>query len=94
MPADSFVFEVVENGEGEGSGFACAGLGLTDHIHAGEHEGDHARLNGGRLGIAEFSDRLHDLITQVEGGKIGCHLYPFVFVIARAVLRMTQIGMF
>ena len=65
--------KVVEDGEGKGGGFACAGLGLTDHVHAGEHEGDHARLDGSRLGIAEFSDRLHDLVTQVERRKIGGH---------------------
>jgi hypothetical protein len=53
--------KIVENGEGEGGGFACAGLGLTDYVNAGEHEGDHARLNGSGLGIAEFSDGLHDL---------------------------------
>jgi hypothetical protein len=54
-------YKIIENGEGKGSGFACAGLGLTDHVNAGEHEGDHARLNGCGLGIAEFSDSLHDL---------------------------------
>ncbi len=72
------MFKVLKNGEGEGGGFACACLGLTDHVRAGEHERNHARLNGGWLGIAEFGDGLHDLVTQVERRKIGCHLGPFL----------------
>jgi len=41
-------FKVVKNGESEGGGLACASLCLTDHIHACEHEGDYACLNGCR----------------------------------------------
>ena len=44
----SILFKVVKNGEGEGGGLACACLGLTDHIHTCEHEGNHARLDGRR----------------------------------------------
>ena len=58
-------FEVVENGEGKGSRLAGAGLGLADHVHAGEHERDDGRLDGRGLGIAAFGNRLHQFGAQV-----------------------------
>jgi hypothetical protein len=70
----SLRLKVLENGEGKGGGLAGAGLCLTDHIRAGEHDGDQRGLDGRRRGIAKLGNGLHDLVTQVEGGKFGCHL--------------------
>ena len=57
--------EVIENGEGKRGGLAGAGLGLTDHIHAGEHQRNHSHLNWSWLGIAKLGNRLHQFRTQV-----------------------------
>ncbi len=58
------MIEILQNGEGKGSSFASAGLGLTNYIYASEHEGNHARLNGRWFGIAKLSNGLHDLGAQ------------------------------
>ncbi|MCZ7547971.1 MAG: hypothetical protein M5U11_02305 [Anaerolineales bacterium] len=57
--------EVVEDGEGEGGGLAGAGLRLADDVGAGEHEGDHARLDGRRFGVAKFGDGLENLLAEI-----------------------------
>ena len=69
--------EVVENGESEGSGLACACLRLADHICSLEHDRDDGGLNGRGLGIAKPGNGLHELFAQVKRSKIGCHLYPY-----------------
>ena len=61
----SLMYVIVKNGECEGGGFASACLGLTDHIHACEHEGDHAFLNSSWRYIAKFDDGLLQLWAQV-----------------------------
>jgi hypothetical protein len=68
-------FKVLQNGECKSGGLAGAGLGLADHIRPAEHDRDHGRLDGGRLGIAKLSNGLQNLVTQVQGSKIGCHLF-------------------
>jgi hypothetical protein len=59
------IFKFMKNGEGEGGSLASAGLGLTNNVNAGEHEGNHPRLNGCWLSIAKLIDGLHDLAMQV-----------------------------
>ncbi len=48
---------IVENRQGEGGGFAGAGLGLADDVDAGEHERNHARLNRRWRRVAELGQR-------------------------------------
>src|SRR5688572_7788480 len=86
----SLRLKVVEYGECESRGLACACLRLADHIRAGEHERDHACLDGCGLGVAKFSDGLQHFCAQVEGSKIGCHL--FLFMSLQATVRSEAIS--
>ncbi len=70
--------KVLKNGEGKGSGLACAGLRLADHICPLKHDRDDGGLNGCRLGIAKLGNRLHEFLAQVQGSKIGCHLFLLI----------------
>ena len=67
--------KVVQNGKRKGSGLARAGLRLADHICPAEHDRDQGGLDGRWLGIAKLVNRLRNLFAQVEGSKIGCHLF-------------------
>jgi hypothetical protein len=58
--------EVLEQRQPEGGGLAGPGLGLADHIVAGEQRGDCLLLNRGRLGVAELFERGQDLGLQAE----------------------------
>jgi hypothetical protein len=40
-------------------------------------------LNGCGLGVTKFSNGLHDLLAQVEGSKISCHLFLLLFTSLR-----------
>src|SRR5688572_21793830 len=68
--------EVVQNGESEGRGLACACLRLTDYICSLEHDRNDGDLNGRGLGVAKPGNSLHELFAQVKRSKIGCHLNP------------------
>ena len=65
--------QVVEHGQGEGCGLAGTGFGLAGHILAGHEHGNDSRLNGGRLGIAEGVDCLHQLGMQLQTRKMIRH---------------------
>ena len=66
-------YQIVKNGEGKGGGLARAGLRLTDDVHAGQHDGNHLRLNVGGSGVAAFGNGLRQFGTQAQGVEKGCH---------------------
>jgi hypothetical protein len=52
--------EAVEDGEGEGGGFAGAGLGGGDEIAAGEDDGNRLLLDGRGRGVTFGGDGADD----------------------------------
>ena len=67
--------EVVEDRQAKGSSLAGAGVGLADHIVAGQQERDQGRLDRGRGGKAKRFYGLHQLRVQVQTGKFGRHRF-------------------
>ncbi len=53
----------------EGRGLAGAGLGLAQHVAAGQHRRDGGGLDGGWGFVAHFGDRGHDRRGQAEIGE-------------------------
>ena len=51
-------FDFFNGGDGEGSGFAGAGLGLADDVVAGHEDGDGFGLDGGGFFVAQLVDGL------------------------------------
>ena len=86
-------FELVENGQGEGSGLAGAGLGLADHIVAGQHGRDQGGLDRGGRGEAKRFYSLHQLRVQVQLGKTGSHLFLLIAVSMTPLCRTALAGL-
>ena len=63
------LFQVLKNGQGEGGGFAGAGLGRADQVFAGEGDGNGLSLNWGGFLEAKLLDRLENSGSQLQGGK-------------------------
>ena len=74
--------QVFEQGQGEGSGLAGAGLRARHDVAAGEHDRDGRRLHRRRLGVVLFGDRAQERGRQPEG--VETHLEDFLNV-ARSV---------
>jgi len=62
--------QMIENRQGEGGGFAGAGLGDADEIAARHEVRNGLRLNRGRLDVAEFAQGKEKGRGEAESGEI------------------------
>ena len=62
-------FQVLQNGQGEGGGFAGAGLSRADDIPSGQGDGNGLGLNRGGLLKTKFFDGLEDGRSQLQRRK-------------------------
>ena len=69
-------FEVLEDRQGKGGGFAGAGLSRTDEVPPSEGDGDRLSLDRGGLLETKPFDRFQDGRRELEGGKIHRRCYP------------------
>jgi len=60
------VVERLEDRDRERRGLAGAGPRLTEHVAAGQRDGDHARLDGRRRLVADLVERGEHLVGQAE----------------------------
>ncbi|MCY1176256.1 hypothetical protein D9M73_165210 [compost metagenome] len=61
--------DLVQDRQGEGSGFAGASLRLADHVVTGEDDRDRLLLNGGRLFVAGSHNGSNNVRVKIESGE-------------------------
>ena len=63
--------QALKDGQSEGGGLACAGLGDTQQVFAGHDAGNGLGLNGGGLGVTFVGKRLKQGLVEAEVGKLS-----------------------
>ena len=81
VPLVDVAVEPLEDGDGEGGGFAGAGLGATDEVPALERRGHGLGLDGRRLDVAQLIYRAEQLGQQFQFLK--CYDSPLQFGFGR-----------
>src|SRR5262245_22778704 len=80
------VGQMIENGQREGRGLACSGLGNADHVATREHMRDGLRLNWGWSGVLLFGEGSGDRLVEAEALE-GGQLQNFRMASQAALLR-------